>query len=85
MKFIMSEDGSAIVNVALVEMFYVDSGYNNNDEIVGEFCAEVRARLAAEGENITLKAFYSSDEDKAVAVAKKYLASLFMDLNGGKP
>lgn len=84
MKFIMSEDGTAIVNVALVEMFYVDSGYNYNSDIADEFCAIVWARISADCKNINLKTFYSSDEDKAFAAAKTYLAALFAALNGGE-
>ena len=81
MKFLLDEKGVKAVNVALVKKFSIQKIFSEGWEETKYF--RVSAEISGEDDDITLKEFKTNDEDKNFSDAKKYLADLIKNLNGG--
>ena len=79
MKFILSESGNELINLAFVKDFAIERVvYEDGDGAESHVIAELD-----DDSDITIKIFDSADADANFSAAKAYLAKLVDELNGG--
>lgn len=79
MKFILSESGNELINLAFVKDFAIERVvYEDGDGAESHVIAELD-----DDSDITIKIFDSADADGNFSAAKAYLAELAAELNGG--
>jgi len=88
MKFILSESGNEIVNSAFVKKIYAvqndeDIGNPRHVYIEAELVEYSDETFKDEASFATLATFDDDNEDENFRAAKKYLAELVDQLNGG--
>ncbi|MBR1806008.1 MAG: hypothetical protein IJ774_06420 [Selenomonadaceae bacterium] len=88
MKFIISQDGTIIVNSDLLRTVYVEEGYYDTDHKLVHVEATIRndandPESHFRDETVTLAKFDTGSKDANFNSAKKYLQLLFAELNGG--
>ena len=81
MNFIFDKRGVEAVNIAEVKKIFIERISNENWEETKYF--QVVAAVSFENEEIILEEFKSENENKNFSDAKKYLAELIQNLNGG--
>jgi hypothetical protein len=81
MNFIFDKRGVEAVNIAEVKKIFIERISNENWEETKYF--QVVAAVSFENEEIILEEFKSENENKNFSDAKKYLAELIKNLNGG--
>lgn len=88
MKFIMSQDGTTIVNSDLLRAVYIDEGYYDSDHKLVHIEAEIKndandPESHFHDETITLAVFDTGNREANYDVAKVYMKKLLSELNGG--
>ena len=88
MKFIMSQDGTIIVNSDLLRAVYVEEGYYDQDHKLVHVEGEIKndandPESHFHDETITLAKFDSGNRDTNYEAAKIYMKKLLSELNGG--
>ena len=81
MKFIISQDGTIIVNSAFVRAVYVEkenASYKDSHTVV-----RVKAELNKDSSEVTLATFDNGNLEADFAEAQVYLKKLVAELNGG--
>ena len=79
MKFILSESGNELINLASVKDFAIERVvYEDGDGAESHVIAELD-----DDSDITIQIFDSADADANFSAAKAYLAKLVDELNGG--
>ncbi|MBR0261614.1 MAG: hypothetical protein IJQ85_07445 [Selenomonadaceae bacterium] len=80
MKFVISQDGTIIVNSAFVRTVFVEkevASYKDSHTVV-----KVKAELNKDSSEVTLSTFDSGNLEADFAEAQAYLKNLFAELNG---
>ena len=88
MKFIISQDGTKIVNTELLRSVYVEEGYYDTDHKLVHVEAAIRNDAGDPAshfhdETITLATFDSGAKEANFEAAKVYMKKLLAELNGG--
>lgn len=88
MKFIISQDGTIIVNSELLRTVYIEEGYYDTDHKLVHVEATIRndandPESHFRDETVTLAKFDTGAKEANFNAAKKYLQLLFAELNGG--
>ena len=85
MKFILGKDGKSIVNAEQVQAVYIyeDSEQDEHGYFVPNGAFSVNVMICGQESRISLATFDGKDADENLTAAKKYLAELVAELNGG--
>lgn len=86
MKFIISQDGTKIINTDLLRKVYIEEGYYDTDHKL----VHVEASIKNDGndpashfhdETVTLARFDSGNKESNFSAAKSYMMKVFAELN----
>lgn len=85
MKFILSENGKAIINAEQVQAvrIYEDSDMDENCNFITNGAFIVNCILIGREDELHLMTFDGDDRDQNLRAARTYLAELVDKLNGG--
>ena len=88
MRFVMSQDGTTIVNTELLRKVYIEEGYYSEDHKLVHVEASIRndsndAESRFRDETITLAVFDTGNRDANYEVAKVFMKKLLSEMNGG--
>ena len=88
MRFVMSQDGTTIVNTELLRKVYIEEGYYSEDHKLVHVEAAIRndandPESHFRDETITLAVFDTGNRDANYEVAKVFMKKLLSEMNGG--
>ena len=86
MKFIISQDGTKIINSDLLRAVHIEEGYYDSDHKIVHVEASIRndssdAESRFRDEIITLARFDNGNKESNFSAAKAYMMKLFAELN----
>ena len=80
MKFIISQDGTKIINSDLLRAVHIEEGYYDSDHKIVHVEASIR-NDSSDAEIITLARFDNGNKESNFSAAKAYMMKLFAELN----